>query len=164
MAGKKAKSLEKLKSKNNTLLDFFTKATKINRHNLSKNLAENSALMFRIGVIKADAELLMGRAKNKVEVVKSAVDKAIRKSNKGSKKLTEAAIKTRIDRHELVMAATDLYLEAKWKSNICETAAHSIKEKGENLRAKGYQRKAEARLGSSRIQHDAEDKVKDYDE
>lgn len=121
----------RLKERNQDLLQKFELMVKVDTANLSDEMAKNSARMFKINSMKADAEYLKDKAELRIKVLESFVDRQVRKSSK--KKLTEQQIKQRIVRHPKVREAHDRYFEAKWKFNTCWAAASSIAQKGDQL-------------------------------
>lgn len=149
-----------LTKKHKTMLEKFNMMTRVDESDLSAQLAKNSSLMFSIGVMKADAEFQKDTAENRVKVMEAKVDKMIR--NESKRKPSEEAIKKRIARHPKVIAAQRAYHEAKWKFNVCWTAATSISQKGEQLTNMAYNYRKELEHGVKSRVSNANKKAKDF--
>ena len=72
--------IDELKSKYEDMLDKFSKAVAVDVDNLGSEMAKNSALMYRIGLQKADAEAL----KNKLETAFERENEASPKAGSAS--------------------------------------------------------------------------------
>ena len=134
-----------LRMKNRRLLDKFKLSTKLDKSQLSKEMAQLSSSAFYIGVAKADAEYEMDKAKAKLKVTKARIDKRIREiANKaGKRKPTEKVIEQRIVKHPDVCQVASEYAEAKWKFNVCWAAMRAISDKGQQLTNMAYNHRKE---------------------
>lgn len=133
---------------------------RVDESDLSKEMASNSSLMFKIGCMKSDAEYLKDRAENKVKVIEANVDKRIRARANGGRKPSEDQIKKQIARNNEVKAAQEEYIEAKHKFNICWAAASSIAQKGDQLTNLAYNYRKELEYGAKGRLQRAKDRTK----
>jgi hypothetical protein len=154
----------KLKLKYQKMLGRFKVAARIDRNKLSSEMAQNSALLFNVGVSKANAEYDKDKAESRVEVIEARIDKQIRKKASKGRKPSEAQIKTQVARHPDVVAAKDVLAEAKWKFNVCWAAVNSVVQKGDQLSNLAYNYRKELEHGlSSRVnEKTASERVKNF--
>ena len=141
-----------LKEKNKRLMDKFDVITKLDKSQLSKEMAQLSSAAFFVGVAKADAEYEMDKAKARLKVTKAKIDKQIRSiANKSaSKKLTEKVIEQRIVKHPDVCRVADECADAKWKFNVCWAAMRAISDKGQQLTNIAYNHRKELEFNYKR--------------
>lgn len=148
----------KIKKKYKAKVAGFKRQVKINRANLSKDIARNSSYLFSAGLNKSFAEKLRDKAKVNVEVVRAKVREKIEKS-KGDKRLTIPQLESRVSSHpEVIQAEMDL-VEAKYAFNVCFSAVESLKEKGQQLTNLAYNYRKEMEHGY--VKEAKEKRVKD---
>lgn len=147
--------MDDLKAKHQGLLDRFKMFTRVNRENLSKDMARNSSLMFHVGEMKAQAEFAKDKAERKIELAEARADKRIRSKYNGKKKPSEQQIKGMVQLDAEVKAAKDEFIEAKYKHNVCWSAVSSIAEKGNQLTNLAYNYRKELEHGTrSRVKEE----------
>ncbi len=119
---------------------------KVDQANLSEEMARNSSRMFRINLMKADAEYLKDKAEDTVKVLEARLDKQIRIASV-KKKPSEQQIKQRLARSPEICEAREKFFEAKWRFNVCWAAASSIAQKGDQLSNLAYNYRKELEHG-----------------
>ena len=140
----------------------FERYSQLDETNLSKEMATLSSYIFHVGQVKADAEDKMDRARDKLAITKARVDKDLRQRFSGKKKISEAAIVSRITRHKDVVKVGDLYRDSKWMFNVCWAAMNSLNKKSEQLIAMANDRRKELEYGMKSTKRKSRDKrIKD---
>lgn len=138
---------KQLRLKHKGLLEKLGVMVKVDRANLSDEMAKNSSRMFNINLAKADAEFSKDKAESLVEVTRAKLDKTIR-SEQAKRKPSEEQIKQRIRRNPDVITAQEKFFEAKWRFNVCWAAANAIHQKGEQLNSLGHILRREMESGN----------------
>ncbi len=136
-----------LRKKHSKLIEQLELVTRVNPSRLSRDMARLSSLIFRIGVMKSDAEFSKDQAENRIGVIEARIDKKIRAKYNGKRKPSEQQIKTMVQAHPLVMEAKDAFIESKWKHSVCWSAASSLVQKGNQLSNLAYNYRKELEQG-----------------
>lgn len=110
-------------------IKFFSDA--ITKETMNREMSRIHSQIFSVGLLKAEKERSMNKAKAKLIVMKARVDKKIRKTAK--KKPSEKEIEKRVACHPSVCSAADEYADAKFEFNVCWAAVNSLNAKADQL-------------------------------
>lgn len=112
----------------------YDRDIKINKHQLDAEWVEQSSLFWRYAKAEADAEDVMDRAKERLELVKADLDKKMRTMlASGDKKPTEAVIASAVLLHDDCRAASTEYLDAKHIYNVFRAAVKAFTQRKDSL-------------------------------
>lgn len=151
-------SISKLKEKHKKKIKRFKKMTTLNPKALDEELSRNSSRLNSAGMSKADAEFIMDKAKAIWKREKSKASMKWSKQKVDGKKLNIPQVEAKVGSCLKVMEAEMDYLEAKYVFNLCETAVHSVKEKGQQLANISFNKRAE--MNSRNFVKEKEDRVR----
>lgn len=108
---------------------FFNE--EISKDTMNREMSRIHSQIFSVGLLKAEKERNMNKAKAKMIVMKAKVDKKIRKT--ASKKPSEREIEKRVACHPSVCRAADEYADAKFEFNVCWAAVNALNAKADQL-------------------------------
>jgi len=126
--------LSHLKEKYKKRLDKFNQWVKIDKNNLSKEMAENPYYLHFAGNKKSEADFLLRRAEYNLKRAESRAFKRIKKSEK----ISDTGAKLKIPLDKEVIEAQNECLEMSYLSNICTIATRSLVHKGEQITNMAY--------------------------
>lgn len=152
----------KFKKQTKVLLRRFNFSTDVDRGNLSKEMAKISSIIFRIGVVKAEAEARMGQAEARIDVVKAKVGRRIKsKVLEEGDKLTIPELVARVQCSKQVQEAIQDHIDQKFKFNVCWAATNSASAKANQLTniSNNYRKELDAGIHSRVLEQRASDKV-----
>lgn len=130
--------------------------------NLSKEMAKISAFIYRIGVVKAEAEHRMDTAKARIDVVKAKVAKHIKKKAlEQGEKLTVPEVEGSVQAHKMTVEAVKNHIDCKYEHNVCWAAFSSAQLKANQLTnlSMNYRKELDAGINSKVKQKRVTNKV-----
>ncbi len=129
---------------------------------LSQEMAKISSYIYRIGIVKAEAEAKMDRAKAKIDVMKAKVARHIKKKAlEQGDKMTVPELEGAVDAHKQVIQAVDEHIDRKYEHNVCWAAFSSAQSKANQLTnlSMNYRKELDAGINSKVKQQRASNKV-----
>ncbi len=152
----------KFKEQTKVLMKRFNYDADVDRGNLSKEMARVSSFIFRIGVVKAEAEAKVDKAKARIDVIKAKAGRRIKRKalDKGDK-LTVHELNAKIDCSKQVQEAIQDHIDRKFDHNVCWAAANSASAKANQLTniSMNYRKELDAGISSKVKEQRAGDKV-----
>lgn len=119
--------------------------------NLSREMAKISSFIYRIGIVKAEAEHKMDTAKARIDVVKAKVAKHIKKKvlEQGDK-LTVVELEGYVQSHKMTIEAVNNHIDRKYEHNVCWAAFSSAQSKANQLTnlSMNYRKELDAGINS----------------
>jgi hypothetical protein len=123
--------LSEIQEKYAEKIELFKRISTINDTNLNDEIRQSSALIFKVGLEKTNAEFMMNNAEHLLKLTEARIEKVIRSD--GTEKKTESLIKSAVTRNPKVIKAKEDYLSKQYYFNLCVTAYKAVLERSQQI-------------------------------